>query len=119
MELIEFNNHWSFRRRDSYDKIIIFGGAKVFKIPIQWSPVNPSPTYLDGIDVVGDADERSLFLLNEGCDGVNPVSKNGSPLGGGVLFALGPGLGSGPQTLLLLLFGLGTVLVQKAEQLSR
>jgi hypothetical protein len=75
-------------------------------------------TYLNRVDIVGDANERGLFLLDQSGDGVDTVVHDGGTLGRGVLLASGAGLGTSTKTLFLLLLGLGTVLVQELEQLS-
>jgi len=73
---------------------------------------------LDGIDVIGDADQLRLLFLHERRHGVNAVADHGGALGGGVALAIGAGLGTLAKTILLLLLGLGAVLVQKLEQLG-
>ena len=74
--------------------------------------------YLNGVHVIGDDHELGLLLLDEGGDGVDSVSHDGSPLAGSVLLALGAGGGALPQPLLLGLLGLGPVLVHQLEQLG-
>ena len=74
--------------------------------------------YLDGVDIVSDADELGLLLLDEGGHGVDSMPEDGGPLGGGVALACGAGLGALTEALLAGLLGLGTVLVQKLEQLG-
>jgi hypothetical protein len=75
-------------------------------------------THLNGVDIVSDADELGLLLLYEGGDGVDPVADDGRTLSGRVSLALCAGLCALAEALLLLLLGLGTVLVQKLEQLG-
>ena len=77
-----------------------------------------SSGYLDGIDVVGDADQLSLLFLHERRHGVDAVADHGCALGGSVALAISAGLGTLAETLLLLLLGLRAVLVEELEQLS-
>ena len=74
--------------------------------------------YLDGIDVVGDADQLRLLFLHERRHGVDAVADHGCALGGSVALAVGTGLSSLAEALLLLLLGLRAVLVEELEQLS-
>ena len=74
--------------------------------------------HLNGVDIVSDDHQLGLLLLHEGGDGVDAVSDHGSSLAGSVLLPLGPGSGSLPQSLLLGLLGLRSVLVQELEQLG-
>jgi hypothetical protein len=73
---------------------------------------------LDGVDVIGDENEGSLLVLNQSDDVVETVL-DGVGLLGGVFFllAIGHSGGFGVQTLLLLRFGLGAVLVEELERL--
>ena len=74
--------------------------------------------YLDGIDVVGDADELSLLLLNERGHRVDAVADDGRALGGGITLAIRASLCALAEALLLLLLRLRPVLVEELEQLS-
>jgi hypothetical protein len=76
---------------------------------------------LDGVDVVGNDNQRSLLGLDEGDTVVQPVlGEEGllGVLGGGLLTLGGLGLGLLEETGLLLLLGLGLVLVQELEELG-
>jgi len=73
---------------------------------------------LDGVDVVGDEDELSLLLFDEGRDGVYSLTDDGGALGRLILLSGNTSFSAFAETLLLLLLGLGTVLVQKLEQLG-
>ena len=75
-------------------------------------------TYLNGIDVIGDHNQLSFLLLNEGGDGVDTMTDNGSTLGGGILLASSASLGSLAKPGLLVLLGLRPVVVQELEQLG-
>lgn len=74
---------------------------------------------LNGVDVVGDQDERSLLVLNE-TDNVVETVLDGVGLLGDILLllALSDGGGLLEETLLLLSLGLGAVLVEELEGLS-
>ena len=76
------------------------------------------PTYLNGVNIIGDDDQLGLLLLNQGSDSVHTVADGESPLGGGVLLAGSASLSPGLETSLLVLLGLGPVLVQQTEELS-
>jgi hypothetical protein len=76
---------------------------------------------LNGVNVVGNDDQRSLLGLNEGDTVVQTVlGEQGllGVLGGGLLTLGGLGLGLLEETGLLLLLGFGLVLVQKLEELG-
>ena len=75
---------------------------------------------LDGVDIVGDDDERRLLGLNESNAVVQAVlDKEGLLLRLGLsLLLLSGGLGGSLEASLLLLLRLGAVLVQELEQLS-
>ena len=77
-----------------------------------------SDNYLDRVDIVGNDNELSGLLLDQGGDGVDSVPDDGGSLGGGVTLAGGSGLSALTKALLLLLLRLGTVLVQQTEKLS-
>lgn len=74
---------------------------------------------LDGVDIVGDEDERRLLVLNEADNVVETVLDNVGLLAD-VLFLLALLDGSGllKKTLLLLGLGLGAVLVEELEGLG-
>jgi hypothetical protein len=74
--------------------------------------------YLNGVNIVGDDNELSFLLLDQGRDGVDSVTEGNRALGGSVLLAGCAGLGPGLESGLAVLLSLGTVLVQKAEKLS-
>lgn len=74
---------------------------------------------LDGVDVVGDEDQRSLLVLNQANNVVETVLDSVGLLGDILLLlALLDGSGLLQETLLLLGLGLGTVLVEKLEGLG-
>jgi len=73
---------------------------------------------LDGVNVMGDDDELSFFLLNQGSDGVNSLTDNIGALGGCIGLSTGTSLGTGTQSHLLGLFAFRTVLVHQFEHLS-
>lgn len=74
---------------------------------------------LDGVDIVGDEDKRSLLVLNETDDVVETVL-DGVRLGADVLLLLAILNGGGllGETLLLLGLGLRAVLVEELESLG-
>ena len=74
---------------------------------------------LNGVNIVGDEDQRSLLVLNETDDVVQTIL-DGVRLLADVLLLLALLDGSGllQQTLLLLGFGLGAVLVEELESLG-
>lgn len=74
---------------------------------------------LNGVNVVGDQDERSLLVLNETNDVVETVL-DGIRLLANILLllALGDSCGLPEETLLLLSLGLRAVLVQELEGLG-
>ena len=74
--------------------------------------------YLNGVHIVGDDDELSFLLLDQGGDRVHSVAESERALGGRVLLAGRASLGPGLQTGLAVLLSLGTVLVQKTEKLG-
>lgn len=63
----------------------------------------------DGVDIVGDDDERSLLGFDEGDNVVETVFDKKRLLVLGCLLLLGGGLGNGFETFLLLGLGLGAV----------
>jgi hypothetical protein len=74
---------------------------------------------LDGVNIVGDEDERGLLVLNEADNVVETVLDNIGLLADVLLFlALLDGRGFLEKTLLLLGLGLGTVLVEELEGLG-
>lgn len=74
---------------------------------------------LDGVDIVGDQDERSLLVLNQADDVVETVLDGVGLLGDILLLlALLDGGGLLEETLLLLDLGLGAVLVEELESLG-
>jgi len=73
---------------------------------------------LNGVNIISDNDQLGLFLLNQGGNGINTMVYHGLPLGRLVVLTLGAGLSASFQALLALLLGLGTVIVQKSEQLQ-
>jgi hypothetical protein len=74
---------------------------------------------LNGVNVVGDQDERSLLVLDQTDDVVETVLDVVGLLGDVLLLlALGNGGGLGVETLLLLGLGLRTVLVEELEGLG-
>lgn len=74
---------------------------------------------LDGVDVVGDQDERGLLVLDE-ADNVVQTELGGVGLLGDILLllALGDGGSLLGQALLLLGLGLRAVLVEELERLG-
>lgn len=74
--------------------------------------------YLNGINIVGNHNELGFLLLNQGGDSVDTLADNIRALGRGISLSLGTSLGPIPQPLLLGLFALRAVLVQKLQQLS-
>lgn len=74
---------------------------------------------LDGVNIVGDEDKRSLLVLNKTNDVVETVL-DGVRLGGNILLLLAVLDGGGllGKTLLLVGLGLGAVLVEKLESLG-
>lgn len=74
--------------------------------------------YLNGIDITGDDNELSLFLLNQRGNCVDTLANNERTLSGDISLAGSTSLGAGTQSLLLGLLGLGPVLVQELEHLS-
>lgn len=74
---------------------------------------------LDGVDVMGDENQRSLLVLNQANDVVETVLDGVGLLAHILLLlALGNGGGLTVQTLLLLGLGLGAVLVEELEGLG-
>lgn len=74
---------------------------------------------LNGVDIVGDEDERSLLVLNEANNVVETVLDNVGLLGDVLLLlALLDGGGLLEETLLLLGLGLRAVLVEELESLG-
>lgn len=74
---------------------------------------------LDGVDIVGDQDERSLLVLNQADDVVQTVLDSVGLLADVLLLlALLDGGGLLEQALLLLDLGLGAVLVEELEGLG-
>lgn len=74
---------------------------------------------LDGVDIVGDEDKRSLLVLNEANNVVETVLDGVGLLGDILLLlALGDGGGLLGQALLLLGLGLRAVLVEELEGLG-
>jgi hypothetical protein len=74
---------------------------------------------LDGVDIVGDEDERSLLVLNQANNVVETVLDNVGLLGNVLLLlALLDGGGLLEETLLLLGLGLRAVLVEELEGLG-
>ena len=74
---------------------------------------------LNGVNIVGDEDERSLLVLNEANNVVETVLDGVGLLGDILLLlALGDGGGLLGQTLLLLGLGLRAVLVEELEGLG-
>lgn len=74
---------------------------------------------LDGVDIVGDEDERRLLVLNEADNVVETVLDNVGLLADVLLLlALLDGGGLLKKTLLLLGLGLGAVLVEELEGLG-
>lgn len=74
---------------------------------------------LDGVDIVGNEDERSLLVLNQANDVVETVLDNVGLLADVLLrLALLDGGGLLEETLLLLGLGLGPVLVEELEGLG-
>lgn len=74
---------------------------------------------LDGVDIVGDEDERRLLVLNEADNVVETVLDDVGLLADVLLLlALLDGGGLLEKTLLLLGLGLGTVLVEELEGLG-
>lgn len=76
---------------------------------------------LDGVDVSGDDDESSLLGLDQGNTVVETVLDEEGLLAvslGVGLLAVGDVLGSGIETTLLLLLGLGAVLVEQLEEVG-
>jgi hypothetical protein len=74
---------------------------------------------LNGVDIVGDEDERSLLVLNQANDVVETVLDNVGLLGDGLLLlALLDGGSLPEETLLLLGLGLRAVLVEELEGLG-
>ena len=74
--------------------------------------------YLNGVHIVGDDDELSLLLLDQGGDSVHSVSESERALRRRVLLAGGASLGPGLETGLAVLLGLRSVLVQQTEKLG-
>ena len=99
-----------FRRRDSLKKVHHATSGRKWLV---WNGI-----YLDGIDVVGDADQLGLLFLNEGGHRVDAVADDGRALGGGVTLAVRASLSALTEALLLLLLRLRPVLVEELEQLS-
>ena len=76
---------------------------------------------LDGVDVSGDDNESSLLGLDQGNTVVETVLDKEGLLAVGLgvsLLAVSNVLGSGIETTLLLLLGLGAVLVEELEQVG-
>ena len=74
---------------------------------------------LNGVNIVGDEDERSLLVLDETDDVVQTVLGDVGLLGNVLLLlALGDGGGLLGEPLLLLGLGLGAVLVEELEGLG-
>lgn len=74
---------------------------------------------LNGVDIVGNDDERSLLGLDERNDVVQAVLGEQGLLVRLDLLVLGGGSSSSVETGLLLLLGLGAVLVEELEELGR
>jgi len=74
---------------------------------------------LNWVNIVGDDNQLSFLLFDQGGDSVDSLSDNVWALGGGISLSASTELSAGTQTHLLGLFAFGAVLVHQLEHLSR